>query len=33
MNNVDPCFKKYFMRKVFGVSAFHCGRAKGVPSD
>lgn len=33
MNNVDPCFKKHFMGKVFGITVIQWGRAKGVPSE
>lgn len=33
MNNIDPCSKKYFLGKVFGISAFHRGSAGVIPSD
>jgi len=33
MNNVDPCSKKHFVGKIFGISTFCCGRAGVIPSD
>lgn len=33
MKNVDPCSKKYFIGKGFGISAFCCRRAGVIPLD